>query len=206
LGTAIGAGIGALSGYLASRKTKGQKELEASNAAEQARITAEQARLSGGNGGMSASKLLNAQSAVRGAAASTANEQIANAMRGSAMGAGASGVQQNAVANAQEAEQRANAVGLSDIRNQDLDYAQRQRDALNAQKQALFQNQLTTTGMQQQNRQQLYGSIAGATAPGPASAQAGIEAYLKQLQDAKALKAAEQMTPAIPGTAPTIGG
>ncbi len=100
VGTAVGAGIGALAGYLGSRKTKGEKALEATNAAEAARIDAEQARLGGGNGGMSASKLLAARGAVHGQAASAANEQIANAMRGSS--AGAAGLQQQAVANINE--------------------------------------------------------------------------------------------------------
>ncbi len=144
VGTAVGAGIGALAGYLGSRKTKGEKALEASNAAEAARIASEQARLGGGNGGMSASKLLAAQGAVRGQSASAANEQIANAMRGSTA-AGASGLQQQAVANIQEGEQRANTQGLSNVRAQDLDYAEQQRQALAAQKQQLFQNQITTT-------------------------------------------------------------
>ena len=78
-----------------------------------------------------------------------ANEQIANALRGSAMGGGASGLTGNMVASAQQAEQRAIAQGLSGIREQDLAAAQAQRDALIAQKQQLFNNTLTTSGMQQ---------------------------------------------------------
>jgi hypothetical protein len=161
VGTAVGAGIGALAGYLGSRKTKGEKELEASNASEAARIQAEQARLGGGNGGMSASKLLAAQGAVRGQAASAANEQIANAMRGSTA-AGASGLQQQAVANINEGEQRANTQGLSAVRAQDLDYAEQQRQALAAQKQQLFQNQITTTQWQKDRKAQVANSLAGA--------------------------------------------
>jgi hypothetical protein len=158
VGTAVGAGIGALAGYLGSRKTKGEKALEASNAAEAARIASEQARLGGGNGGMSASKLLAARGAVHGQAASAANEQIANAMRGSS--AGAAGLQQQAVANINEGEQRALSQGESNLRAQDLDYAEQQRQALAAQKQQLFQNQITTTEWQRQRKREVAAALA----------------------------------------------
>jgi len=183
VGTAVGAGIGALAGYFGSRKTKGEKALEASNAAEAARIADEQRRLGGGGGGMSASKLLGAQSAMRGAAASTANEQIANAMRGSA--AGPSGMQESAIANAQESEQRALSQGMSAIRQQDLDYAEAQRQAIAAQKQQLFQNQVTTTEYQRQRKRELAAALgaAGQTAAGlqvPAVPTGAYPAYQNQ--------------------------
>lgn len=183
VGTAVGAGIGALAGYFGSRKTNGEKELEAANAQEAARIQHEQARLANGNGGMSASKLLNAQSAMRGAAASAANEQIANAMRGSA--AGPSGMQEGAIANAQENEQRALSQGMSAVRQQDLDYAQQQRDALQGAKQQLFQNQVTSTEYQRQRKRELAAALgaAGQTAAGvpvPAVPAGAVPAYQNQ--------------------------
>lgn len=160
VGTAIGAGLGALAGYLASRKTKGQKELEAANAAQAAQIAAEQARLAGGNGGLSDARRQAAQSAVRGAAASAAQQQLADVNRGSATGASGQALQQTEAI--QRAEQGGVAQGLSNFREQDLAAAAQQRGELEAMKQNLFQNRLSTTGMQQANRQQLYGSLAQA--------------------------------------------
>lgn len=164
IGTAIGAGLGALGGFLASRKTKGQKELEAANAAEAARIAAEEKRLAGGADGRSASAAMLAQSAIRGSAASAAQEQLAQANRGSATGASGQALQQAAAI--QDAEQRGIQQGLSADRQQGLDSAAQQRGELAAMKQNLFQNRLATTGMQQQNRQQLYGALTGAAQTG----------------------------------------
>jgi hypothetical protein len=108
---------------------------------------------------MSQSKLLAARGAVRGQAASAANEQIAQAMRGSAMDAGASGLAGQRVAAVNEAEQRALSQGESALRAQDLDYAEAQRQALAAQKQQLFQNQITTTEWQKQRKAALAAAL-----------------------------------------------
>ncbi len=205
IGMGIGAAAGLAAGIIASRKTRGQKELEAANAAEAARIAAEQARLNGGNGGMSASKLLEARSAAQGQTAAAANQQIANIMRGSA--SGPSGMQQQQVAAVQDAQQRGLAQNESGIRSADLDYASQQRAGLEAQKAALFQRQLTTTGMQQQNQQALAASIGGAGQAAGMGAESYIQGgqsyadYIAQLNAKRAAEAAANANAAAGGLA-----
>ena len=83
------------------------------------------------------------------------------------------------MANINEGEQRAISQGESSLRAQDLDYAEQQRQALAAQKQQLFQNQVTTTEWQKQRKAQVAAALGGA-----AQAATGIQA------------------PAVPGGAP----
>lgn len=187
-GVAVGGLIA--KGIASGIKSKAEKSLEGDIASEKARLAAEEQRLSGGGGGMSASKLAAAQSQARGAASSAANEQIANAVRGSAAGGGASGMAQNAIGQAQMAEQAALAQNLSNIRAADLDYAQAQRDALVGQRAALFNQQMALKGMADQRKAAMleaFGQAAGVPL------QMGMSKdYMGLVQSAMANKMAQQ--------------
>jgi hypothetical protein len=95
-------------------------------------MAADQKRLAGGAGGMSQGALQQAQAGIANTVQAQQQQALAQLARGSAMGGGESGVrlaQQGAVLGA---GQQAMQQGMSQLREQDLAYAQQQR-AMNEQ-------------------------------------------------------------------------
>jgi len=129
---------------------------------------ADQKRLAGGAGGMSQGALQQAQAGIANTVQAQQQQALAQLARGSAMGGGESGVrlaQQGAVLGA---GQQAMQQGMSNLREQDLAYAQQQRQA----NQALMQQLASMGAARKAGVQQAAGQAFGIT-PSQAQEAAG---------------------------------
>jgi hypothetical protein len=153
---------------------------------------AEQKRLAGGAGGMSQGALQQAQSGIANTVQAQQQQALAQLARGSAMGGGESGVrlaQQGAVLGA---GQQAMQQGMSGLREQDLAYAQQQRQA----NQALMQQLAAMGAANRAGALQAFAPALGITpsqaqeAAGTGGAERGT--YAQMVQNAADTAAARQ--------------
>jgi|GEM_PF-6360178 len=153
---------------------------------------ADQKRLAGGAGGMSQGALQQAQAGIANTVQAQQQQALAQLARGSAMGGGESGVrlaQQGAVLGA---GQQAMQQGMSNLREQDLAYAQQQRQA----NQALMQQLASIGAMRKAGVQQAAGQAFGIT-PTQAQEAAGMggadrDQYAQMVQNMATNSAAVQ--------------
>lgn len=129
-------------------------------------IIADRARLAGGGGGLSSGRRAQLASEASGQIQAQQGAALANLARGSAMGGGASGLAQAAAAGIQQAGLQATNQAMSDIRQQDLQVAE-------AQRQQLYQRMLAARQMGQQRKQEAQGSIGEVSNTGFQTGQFG---------------------------------
>jgi hypothetical protein len=126
---------------------------------------ADQKRLAGGAGGMSQGALQQAQAGIANTVQAQQQQALAQLARGSAMGGGESGVRLAQQGAGQQAMQQ----GMSNLREQDLAYAQQQRQA----NQALMQQLASMGAARKAGVQQAAGQAFGIT-PSQAQEAAGM--------------------------------